>query len=167
MTQGAPDWRAVLVAALAALAVALAGGLLTRTGPWSQALRRPAWRPPDWAFGPIWAVIFALITVSGVLAWSAAADAAGRAALVAAYAVNAALNIAWSGLFFRAERPDWAFVEILVLWVSILVLILVSLPLSMVSALLLLPYLAWVGVAACLNRAIVRLNGPFGRPRHG
>ena len=156
-----------LVAGAGALLVGFANGLATRTDAWYRALRQPAWKPPDWAFGPIWAVIFALITVSGVLAWSAAADAAGRAALVAAYAVNAALNIAWSGLFFRAERPDWAFVEILVLWVSILVLILVSLPLSMVSALLLLPYLAWVGVAACLNRAIVRLNGPFGRPRHG
>ncbi|WP_132254566.1 TspO/MBR family protein [Methylobacterium segetis] len=163
MTQAGPDGATYLVAGAAALAVALAGGLLTAVGPRSRALRRPAWRPPDWAFGPVWAVIFAMITVSAALAWSAAADVSARAVLLAAYAVNAVLNIAWSGLFFRAERPDWALLDIALLWLSILALILVSLPLSLKAALLLLPYLGWVGIAACLNLAIVRLNGPFGR----
>ncbi|MEA1830698.1 TspO/MBR family protein [Methylobacterium durans] len=163
MTRAGLEWPVLLVAAAAAILVALAGGLLTVAGPRSRALRRPAWRPPDWAFGPIWAVIFALITVSGTLAWSAAADAGGRATLVAAYAVNGVLNIAWSGLFFRAERPDWALVDIVLLGLSIVGLILASLPLSPKAALLLLPYLGWVGVAACLNLAIVRLNRPFGR----
>ena len=36
-------------------------------------------------------------------------------------------------------------------------------PISTVAALLLVPYLAWVSVAAALNLAIVRLNRPFGR----
>jgi len=33
---------------------------------------------------------------------------------------------------------------------------------SVAAALLNLPYLAWVSVAACLNRTIVRLNPRFG-----
>ena len=151
----------VAVAAGAALLVALAGGLLTTTGPWYRALRNPAWKPPDWAFGPIWAVIFALTVVSAVVAWNAA-DEAARAWLVAAYAVNAVLNVAWSALFFRAERPDWAFRELVLLWLSVAVLMATTLPVSAGAALLLLPYLAWVTVAGFLNRAIVRLNGPFG-----
>lgn len=158
---GAGGWGPAGIAAGAAILVALAGGLLTTTGPWYQALRRPAWKPPDWAFGPVWTTIFTLTAISAVLAWNADASPAARASLVAAYAVNAVLNIAWSGLFFRLRRPDWAFVEVLFLWLSIGVLIVVTGRVHGMAALLLLPYLLWVGVAACLNRAIVRLNGPF------
>nr|WP_246696665.1 TspO/MBR family protein [Methylobacterium planeticum] len=152
-----------LVAVAACLVVGVAGGLLTVTGPWYHALRRPGWKPPDWAFGPIWTTIFALTAVSGVMAWHASPDAPSRSVLIGAYAVNAVLNIAWSGLFFRAERPDWALVEVVFLWLSILALILVTVRVSAFAAVLLLPYLIWVGVAAVLNRAIVRLNGPFRR----
>ena len=154
------DLGPILVAAGTAFVVALAGGLLTTTGPWYHALRRPAWKPPDWAFGPVWATIFTLTAVSAVLAWTGA-GASDRAALVAAYAVNAVLNIAWSGLFFRLRRPDWALIEVVFLWLSIAGLILVTARISGFGALLLLPYLVWVAVAAVLNRAIVRLNGPF------
>ena len=160
MTGATGDLGPILVAAGVAFVVALAGGLLTTTGPWYHALRRPAWKPPDWAFGPVWATIFTLTTVSAVMAW-ADATSSQRAALVAAYAVNAVLNIAWSGLFFRLRRPDWALVEVVFLWLSIAALILVTARISGIAALLLLPYLAWVAVAAVLNRAIVRLNGPF------
>ena len=149
------------VATLSALVVALAGGVLTTTGPWYRALRNPAWKPPDWAFGPVWATIFALCVVSAILAWSGA-DEARRVVLLAAYAVNGVLNIAWSALFFRAERPDWAFRELVLLWLSVAAVIAATLPVSPLAALLLAPYLAWVTVAGFLNRAIVRLNGPFG-----
>ena len=155
------DWGPPLVAAGVAVVVALAGGLLTTTGPWYHALRRPSWKPPDWVFGPVWTTIFTLTAISGVMAWNADTGLVSRTALVVAYGINAALNIAWSGLFFRLRRPDWALLEVVFLWVSIAALILVTARVSGLAATLLLPYLVWVGVAACLNRAIVRLNGPF------
>lgn len=154
-------WGPVLVASGVAILVALAGGILTDTGAWYRSLRRPSWKPPDWAFGPVWTVIFALTATSAVLAWNADAAWGSRATLLAAYAINAVLNVAWSGLFFTLRRPDWALVELVLLWLSIVGLILVTAPLSITAALLLVPYLAWVGTAGFLNRAIVRLNGPF------
>ncbi len=59
------------------------------------------------------------------------------------------------------RRPDWALVEVAALWLSVVALILVVGRHSGLGALLLLPYLVWVGIAAMLNRSIVRLNGPF------
>lgn len=156
-------WAPAAVAALAAILVAVAGGVLTTTGPWYRELRRPSWNPPDWAFGPVWTTIFTLTAFSGVMAWNADASPAARSVLVAAYIVNGILNIAWSGLFFRMRRPDWAFVEVIFLWLSIAALIAVTARVSTLGALLLLPYLAWVGVAAYLNLTIVRLNPPFAR----
>ncbi|MDP4025411.1 TspO/MBR family protein [Methylobacterium sp. NEAU 140] len=151
-----------LVAALCAVLVAVAGGLATTTDAWYRRLRVPAWKPPDWAFGPVWAAIFACTATSGVLAWNAAPDAGARGLLIAAFSVNAVLNIAWSVLFFRFRRPDWALAEVAVLWLSIAVLMLVTGRTLLAAGLLNLPYLAWVSVAACLNLRIVRLN-----PRRG
>jgi translocator protein len=152
------------VAAVAAVLVAVAGGLATTTDAWYRRLRVPAWKPPDWAFGPVWAVIFALTATAAVLAWAGDPDPAARGALLAAYAVNGVLNIAWSVLFFRFRRPDWALAEVAVLWLSIAVLVLVTGRVSTGAGLLNLPYLAWVSVAACLNLRIVRLNAPFAEP---
>lgn len=150
------DWGTTVVAAACAVLVAVAGGVATRTDGWYRCLRVPAWKPPDWAFGPIWACIFALTTTSAVLAWSG--EPAARPLLALAFGVNAVLNIAWSVLFFRFRRPDWALAEVVLLWLSILTLILAAGQASVAASLLNLPYLAWVSVAACLNLRIVQLN---------
>lgn len=155
-------WGPPAVAGLVALAVAATGGIATRTDAWYRRLRVPGWKPPDWAFGPIWTVIFALTTASAVIAWNADPDPAMRTRLVAVFAANGALNIAWSVIFFRLRRPDWAFAQLLLLWLSILAVVLTVGRVSTVSALLNLPYLAWVSVAGCLNLTILRLNPRFG-----
>jgi len=152
--------RAFLVAAGGALAVALAGGLLTDLGPWYQQLRVPPWKPPDWAFGPIWTVIFACAALAGLRAWDAAVAPGYRARLLALFAVNGALNILWSVLFFRLHRPDWALGEVTALWLSVAGLVAMTALRSRSAALLLVPYLAWVSIAARLNLEIARLNPP-------
>ena len=61
--------KPLVLAALAAIVVMGLGGLMTDIGPWSQNLRVPAWKPPDWMFGPIWTAIFGLWTLAAYLAW--------------------------------------------------------------------------------------------------
>ena len=162
LSRGRGAGRAVLVAAAAALAVAATGGTLTRIGPWYRALTKPAWTPPDPAFGAIWTAIFAMTAIAGVLAWRAARRVATREWLIGLFALNGFLNIVWSLLFFALERPDWALVEVAALWLSIVALIAFAWPLSRPASLLLAPYLLWVSIASLLNYEVVRLNGPFG-----
>ena len=150
-----------LCAGAIAILVLLFGGLATRIGPWFTALRKPRWNPPNWLFGPMWTTLAALAVWSAVLAWTRAPDAHLRIALL--FGINAVLHMAWSPLFFTFQRPDWALAEIPLLWLSILAMIIGLAPISTLAALLLVPYLAWVSVAAALNLSIVRLNGPFGR----
>lgn len=154
-------WKPVLAAAVLAAAVAALGASATELGPWYQALRKPAWQPPDWLFGPAWTLIFALAAVAGVLGWRGAPDRHHRLRLIAWFALNALLNVVWTWLFFRFHRPDWALAEVVFLWLSIVVLIVVLMPYSRIAAWLLAPYLAWVTFAAVLNLAVVRLNAPF------
>ncbi len=151
----------VIIAALAALAVAALGATITDLGPWYQTLAKPDWTPPDPAFGLGWTVIFTLTAMAAVTAWRAAPTSQVSDTLIGLFAFNAFLNITWSLLFFRMQRPDWAFAELMLLWLSILALIIVCSRYSKLAGLLLLPYLIWVSFAGTLNWHVIELNGPF------
>ena len=71
-------------------------------------------------------------------------------------------EIAWSGIFFKMRRPDWALREVVLLWCSVLSLVIVLGASSTWAGILLLPYLLWVSIASFLNLRIVQMNGPFG-----
>ena len=150
-----------LAAAFAAM-VAAVGGTMTDLGPWYQSLEQPSFKPPDWAFGPIWTVVLALAVLSAAMAWRAAPSRGVRDAVLMLFLLNGVLNILWSVLFFAFRRPDWALFEVLFLWASIATLIIVLWRFARMAALLLVPYVIWVSVAAALNLAVVRLNPPFG-----
>lgn len=152
----------VVIAAIAALLVAILGATITDLGPWYQALEQPAWRPPDALYGVAWTVIYALIALAAVTAWRGVPDTGHKDMLIGLFALNGFLNILWSLLFFRMQRPDWAMIELVALWISILVLIVVCWRYSKLAGLLLVPYLAWVSFAGALNWSVVRLNAPFG-----
>ena len=132
-------------------------------GSWYGALCKPSWNPPNWLFAPAWTLILGLAAWAGVLAWTAAPDAAVRWRIAGLYALNMVLHALWSPLFFTLKRPDWALIEAPLLWLSVLALMLGLAPLSGLAAWLLAPYLLWVAFAVVLNAAIVRMNAPFGR----
>jgi benzodiazapine receptor len=154
-------WQPILIAALSATAVAALGALMTDLGPWYMSLRKPSWQPPDWLFGPVWTLIFGLCALSGYIAWRNAPNRGGRDGIIGLFALNGFLNILWSTIFFRLRRPDWALVEVGLLWFSIFLMIIVLMRYSKTASLLLLPYLGWVTFAGALNWAVVRLNAPF------
>lgn len=162
MTASVRAWKPVLLAALAALAVAGLGALMTDIGPWYRGLVKPPWQPPDALFGPVWTAIYALAAMAAVRAWEAAPSRAAREWMLALFALNGFLNVLWSLLFFRLRRPDWALWEVGALWLSVLALVVVLGRWSPRAGWLLAPYLAWVAFAAVLNLAVVRLNAPFG-----
>ena len=137
------------------------GGALTDLGPWYFSLKHPAWKPPDAAFGVIWTTIFTLCAISAWLAWQAADTPALRRRIAGLFGANAVLNILWSALYFKVQRPDWALLEVVLLWLSILALIVGLWRMSRWASALLLPYWVWVSIAAVLNWETVQLNGPF------
>lgn len=151
----------VIIAAGAATFVALVGMTITDLGPWYHALVMPRWAPPDAAYGIAWTVIFAFTALGGIYGWRAM-PVREHDTLIGLFALNGFLNILWSLLFFRLHRPDWALIELLVLWVSILAIVVYIWRRSIPGAILILPYLGWVTFAGYLNMTIVKLNGPFG-----
>ena len=148
----------IIIAATLALITAMVGGSITVLDSWYYSLQQPAWAPPDYMFGIIWTTIFALIALAGFLGWQKAPSRRTAEIMLGLFALNGFLNLSWSFIFFRMERPDLAFYELIALWLSILF----CGRFSRSAALLLLPYLVWVSIAGLLNYQIVALNGPFG-----
>ena len=156
-------WLPILVAGGGAVLLGGLGGLMTPIDGWYAGLNKPSWQPPNWAFGPAWTLILGLAAWSAVVAWNAAPDEAARGRVIVLFAVNALCHAAWSPLFFRLRRPDWALIEVVFLWSSLVALILGLWPIAHLASLLIVPYFLWVSFAAWLNRVIVVMNRPFGR----
>ena len=126
-------------------------------GPWYERLKKPSWRPPNWLFAPVWTVLYVMMAVAGWPVWRQAGFMGAGLAL-AAYALQLVINAAWTPLFFGLRRLDLGLVDIVLLWLSIVAAIALFAPISVVAALLLVPYLAWVAFAGALNFALWRLN---------
>ena len=126
-------------------------------GAWYASLVKPAWTPPAMVFAPVWTVLYVMMGVAAWLVWRRAGFAGARAAL-GLFVVQLALNAIWSYLFFGLHRIDMALIDIAALLVMILLVMVLFWRKDWRAGALLLPYLAWVGFASCLNFALWRLN---------
>lgn len=155
-----PNWLPPVVSIAIALAVGAVGGWATASSvtTWYATLAKPAFNPPNFLFGPVWTALYVLMAVAAWLVWRAGpADGRRRTALTL-YAVQLALNLAWSLIFFGLRRPDLALMEVLVLFAAILATIRAFARLDRRAGWMLLPYAAWVAFATLLNFEIWRLN---------
>ena len=152
--------KPIYIAILLSVLVGGIGGAATDIGPWYYQLQKPSWQPPDWLFGPAWTTIYILTSIAGVKAWRRA-DEVQRRYFLGALLLNLVLNLLWSLIFFASQRPDIALLEVVPLWLSILLMMILVRGYSPVSTWLMLPYFAWVTFATYLNWTIVQLNAPF------
>ena len=124
---------------------------------WYVYLNKPWFNPPNAVFGRVWSVLYLLMGVSLFLIWKAVPSKT-RSLALSIFAVQLVLNFCWSFIFFYFHQTGWAFVEIVLLWISIIYMILMFHKVNRVSAYLQIPYLLWVSFAACLNVSIWYLN---------
>lgn len=121
---------------------------------WYPGLVKPSWTPPSWVFGPVWTLLYPLVAVAGWLAWREGRSRVGTLLFL----LQLSLNAAWPWIFFGERRIDLALLCVALLWLAILGTIRAFWRVSRGAAVLLLPYLGWVGFATALNAAIWFLN---------
>jgi benzodiazapine receptor len=138
------------------LTVAAMGGLFP-PGEWYAALRKPAWNPPGWIFGPVWAALYLAMAVAAWLVWKRGGFRGQRKAL-SLFLLQLLFNALWSPLFFGLRSPALALVNILFLWLALLGTIVAFWTARPIAGAMLLPYLAWVSFATALNFALWHLN---------
>lgn len=152
--------RAILLVVIVIATVGLGGVSALAGGPdaWYAALERPPLSPPNWVFGPVWTLLYAMM---GVSCWLLVTSPTSRERTIslALFATQLLLNLAWTPIFFRLHRTDLASIEIVILLVAIVATIYFSSRVSKFAALLLLPYAAWVSFATYLCLGFWWLNG--------
>jgi tryptophan-rich sensory protein len=150
-------YRALLAFLLLTLGVGALGNIAVQPSipTWYADLLKPSFNPPNWVFAPVWTTLYIFM---GVAAWRVWRITGTRSIEMAAFAIQLALNCAWSFIFFSAHQLGAALVEILVMWVAILATLLLFWRRDRLAGLLFVPYLAWVSFATALNHAIWQLN---------
>lgn len=123
-------------------------------GAWYAALQKPSWNPPSWLFGPVWTLLYLLMSVAAWLVWKRV----GFTRPLTLYFVQLALNAAWTPIFFGAHALVPALIVIAALWIAILATLLSFRKVNAAAGWLFVPYLAWVTFAMTLNFTLWKLN---------
>ncbi|TVR16208.1 MAG: tryptophan-rich sensory protein [Planctomycetota bacterium] len=148
-----PAWTQAGVLGLSlslAYATAAVGAMASvDAGAFYSSLQRPSWAPPAWLFGPAWSLLYTLMAIAAWLLWQRLGWRALRGPLLL-YLIHLPVNGAWSWVFFVGQHGAWATVNVLLLLVMIIALVLWCWQQHRLAALLLLPYVAWVGFASAL-----------------
>jgi benzodiazapine receptor len=124
---------------------------------WYRTLNKPTFNPPNWIFGPVWSVLYLMMAVALWLVWQKIGWNWKHPAYYI-FLIQLVLNALWSVIFFSWHRLDWAMLDIILLWSSILATMLTFWTVNPVAGALLIPYLCWVSFASVLNYAIWKLN---------
>lgn len=125
---------------------------------WYQGLNKPFFSPPNWIFGPVWTTLYALMGVSMFLILEKKIKKKDKETLIFLFCIQLVLNFLWSLIFFKFHLPYLAFLEIILLWGSIALLIQRFWKYSNLASILLIPYLLWVSFASLLNLFVALLN---------
>ena len=127
------------------------------TNPWLASLDKPALYPPPIAFPIVWSVLYVMMGLAVALIASAR-GARGRGIAVGMFAVQLALNLSWSPVFFAAHRMTLALGILVLLIVLVTATIAFAWRVRRTAAALLLPYLVWICFASLLNLQLLQMN---------
>ncbi len=168
-TRPTPAWQsvAVLIAFLAiSFGVAALGTLTTiqNVDGWYADAGKAFWSPPNVVFGPVWTVLYSLMSVAAWLVWRERRRVPGATRALGAYVIQLVLNAIWTPIFFGL----YPLIGVTALWISLVVILALDVmvlitmlrfwPVRRIAALLLILYWAWVLYATTLNAAVAVLN---------
>lgn len=125
---------------------------------WYSTLIKPALNPPNWIFGPVWIILYALMGISAFLVWKKGFEKKEVKSALATFGIQLALNAIWTPIFFGLQKPGIAYFVILALWCSIIWTMIKFYKINRTATYLLIPYILWVSFASYLNFSIWMLN---------
>eukprot|EP00798_Chlamydomonas_sp_ICE-L_P017069 gene17069-23362_t len=142
------------------IAIPLVGGTLggLLTGPeikgWYSKLKKPRWTPPNILFPIMWPILYVF---NGIASYNVLqSKGSGKTQALMLYGIQLVLNFAWTPLFFKVHRPDWALIDI-----SAMLGMATTATVSMTkatSAKQILPFMGWLAYATALTASVNHLN---------
>ena len=137
-------------------------GYVTRLNidPWYQSLNKLSFSPPNWIFGPVWTILYALMSVAIWVVYekTKSSDLNFSKKILKIYFYHLIINFTWSFVFFYYHLIFAAFINIIFLIAAIVILMVLYFPKSKISFVLMIPYFVWVIFAAILNFGLYLIN---------
>jgi len=163
MNMGSFNYREIPKLIISIIIVFLAGAVgtvstLPQITTWYAALPKPAWTPPNWAFGPVWSTLYVLMGIALFLVWRQGLNKKIVRYAILIFAAQLVINVIWSLVFFGTHNIFGGLIMVIILWIAILVNIIVFYMVTKPAGLILIPYLVWVTIAGYLNYSVYFLN---------
>ena len=151
----------ILVMVATTVTLGYLAGQITQTSveTWYPTLNKPVFTPPNWAFPVAWGILYVFMGIAAGLVWGRMeVDEDNVKKGLKFFAIQFALNLLWSYLFFGMRNPLLAFGEIILLWLMIFETYVLFARVSRVAGYLFIPYILWVSYALVLNGTIWWMN---------
>ncbi|WP_417496691.1 TspO/MBR family protein [Maricaulis sp.] len=126
--------------------------------PWYAQLNKPAWAPPAWLFGPVWAVLYFIIAISFSFVFWLALNGAISPWLALPFGLNLIFNAAFAPLQFGLRSNGLAAIDVTLVVITLVWALVVIHPVLPWVAYANLPYLAWGLFATALQYTITWIN---------
>ena len=132
------------------------GGFVTSSfkEPWYSEIILPIFNPPNWVFGPVWTILYILMSVAAWIAWNKTSNKK----ILQVYFVHLFFNSIWSVIFFGFHQIFIALIDLGIILIFIFWLMKIYYQVNKISFLLMTPYLLWSSYALILNTTIFYLN---------
>jgi benzodiazapine receptor len=123
--------------------------------PWYSLLTKPSFNPPDWVFGPVWTMLYLLMTIA---IWKVWQSNFRNINIVYIYFIHLFFNTMWSIVFFVFHNILLALFVLIILIGLISYLMMQYRKINLISFYLMIPYLVWCIFASVLNFSILIIN---------
>ena len=114
---------------------------------WYDNLKKSSLTPPAYVFGPVWASLYTLMAISLLVYLNSSYTTKG----LLLFGSQLVINLIWPGLFFGQRLICGSLLNVVVMNILVFFTYLEFRKSSIVAANLLLPYMAWILLAAYLN----------------
>ena len=144
------NWKILISCLIVVYLVAFIGSIFTSqntNSEWYLSIR-PSITPPSYVFPIVWNILFFLIALSLYLCWTSSIK---KSTIILFFGLNFFFNILWSVFYFSLKNPLFAFLDILLLLLSTLLLLKLSYKLNKKAFYLVIPYFLWLVFATILN----------------
>ncbi len=124
---------------------------------WYRSLNPPAWQPPDFIFGIIWPYNFIVLAIAAVTITQRASTTA-TVIYLGFLALTVICALTWAYQFYRPHNLQAASIALALTALLTIPMMIIAFRTSIPIGLGLLPYQAWVVIAANLSYSYSRLN---------
>ena len=118
-------------------------------------IEKPPLSPPGWLFPIVWTILYLFM---GIASYLVLTSSKSNQTALTLYGIQLVFNFIWPLIFFNRQQYLFAFIWLVLLWLSILATIIPFDSISKPAKYFMLPYLLWVTFAGYLNFAIYLLN---------